>query len=271
MGFKIQIRSRHGSHKNLRKEGFLPLLKVKSVVRFGSTTELKDVISNGGNRVELNSVQSIKNSSSKLLMKKCFSENDIKTANWIYTDNINEVIEKINFPVISKHIFGSRGTGNRKHDNKEELLEWITNRNIKNYIFEGYYPYSREYRLHVTKDGCFYACRKMLKNDTPKHQRWYRNDSNSVWILEDSDTGLFDKPLNWDNIVKESVKAMQSVGLDFSAVDVKVQSATDKEGNKRKNPEFVIIEINSAPSFGDITAQKYIQILPQLLIDKQNK
>jgi type I restriction enzyme S subunit len=37
---------------------------------------------------------------------------------------------------------------------------------------------SREYRLHVTADGCFYACRKMLKADA--EERWYKNDSNCV-------------------------------------------------------------------------------------------
>ena len=80
-----------------------------------------------------------------------------------------------------------------------------------------YYTYTREYRLHITKDGCFYACRKMLKRDAEED----RHDSNCVWIVEDNPE--FNKPDNWNDIVSDCVKAMQSVGLDICAIDIKMQ------------------------------------------------
>lgn len=275
--FKPQIRSRHDSHDVLRKKGTLPLFSTRSVVRFGSTTEYDDTISKGGNRVEINTVQAVKNSADKLLMKERFTEANVSTAPWwtfsdgLFLKNNNSengmTINDLPFPLVTKHRNGSRGSGNIKHDTPESLSEWLSKKlslnAISNYIIEQYLPYVREYRLHVTKDGCFYTCRKMIKSDTPEHKRWFRNDSNSVWILETND--IFDKPTNWEDIVSESVKSLKAVGLDIGAVDVRVQSSKTKNGSERKYPKFFIIEINSAPSFGEITAEKYVEQISNIL------
>lgn len=273
--FRPQIRSRHPSHKILRTE--LPLLPFRSVVRLGSTTVLNDTVENGGNRIEINKVQAIKNSANKLLMKQCFNRDGVKTADWFtklegvqgFINIHNDAIayEDLPYPIVSKHIYGSRGTGNTLLNNQKELEEWLKGKTLSNYIFEKFYSYSREYRLHITKEGCFYTCRKMLKQDTPENDRWRRHDDNSVWILESNPD--FDKPVNWSSIVEHSVKALNAVGLDIGAVDVKVQSKLDNKGNIRENPDFIIIEINSAPSFGELTAEKYIIEINKLLIMKK--
>ena len=86
------IRSRHPSHSGLRRA--LSKLNFRSVIRFGSSTVIEDNIK----RVELNSIEAIANSSSKLKMKKCFSEHNVKTAEWIqYSDieQLNEFIKSI--------------------------------------------------------------------------------------------------------------------------------------------------------------------------------
>lgn len=261
----------------------------KSVVRFGSQTVF---VKDTKKRIEVNSVEAIKNSSNKLLMKQKFTDAKVKTADWfrigmiapdsfsdpvlsVYGGKIGEYLdpenlglddEAISFPIISKSFFGSRNKGNKKHDTLEDLLEWIRGKNLNNYIFEKYYNYTREYRLHVSENGCFYACRKMLKSDTPEDAKWYRNDEHCVWIMEDND--LFDKPTNWKDVVSECVKALKSVGLDIGACDVRIQSATNSKGNKREYPEFIIVEINSAPSFGEITEKKYIEEIPNILKKK---
>lgn len=279
--FRPQIRSRHPSHSELRSKNgkVLPLLPFRSVIRFGSTTEMDDTIAKGGNRVELNSTASIKNSSSKLLMKSCFKDKKVKTAIWSRSNDLKDIISDLEsqqeegksiYPIISKSLFGSRGRGNIKHDNYESLKEWSEGKsiNMNNYIFEKFYNYTREYRLHVNKDGCFYTCRKMLKRDTPENAKWFRNDSNSVWILESNPD--FDRPVNWNEVVKQSVNALNAVGLDFGAVDLRIQGSKNKDGKVRSNPNFIVVEINSAPSFGDITKQKYIEELPKMLINKKN-
>lgn len=288
--FRPRIRSRHPSHSGLREQK-LPLMPFKSIVRFGSQTEF---IKDTSPRTEVNSAESIRISSNKLLMKQAFTDNNVKTADWfrigmispdsfhdaelsvyggkiggyLEPENLSLEDEVIQFPIISKSFYGSRNKGNKKHDSLEELIEWIEskNKNLNNYIFEKYYNYTREYRLHVSENGCFYSCRKMLKSDTPENSKWYRNDEHCVWIMEDND--LFDKPINWDSIVIECVKALKAVGLDIGACDLRVQSATNSEGKKRKNPEFIIVEINSAPSFGEVTEKKYIEEIPKILKEK---
>lgn len=281
--FRPRIRSRHPSHTILRaRNKKLPLLKFKSVVRLGSTTSISDTETEGGVRVELNTIEAIKNSSSKLLMKTKFTENEVATAKWwtmtkskagvitclkYDSDDNRSNLEDLPLPIVAKNFFGSRNNGNTKINNLDELEDFIEGRTLSNYIFEKYVNYAREYRLHVSTNGCFYACRKMLKRDTPEKDKWYRNDDYCVWIMEASEE-QFDKPTNWDAIVSECIKALNAVSLDIGAVDLRVQSATNSDGETRNNPKFVVIEINSAPSFGEITAKKYIKEIPKLLKKK---
>lgn len=203
-------------------------------------------------------------------MKNAFKTNNVKTADWIQPKSVDEVKAFFNTNkedgIVMKSHFGSRGLGNTLIKTQEELNNWLAVHPVNNYIVEKFYNFNREYRLHVTADGCFYTCRKMLKKDVPKEKRWFRNDQNSVWIVEENPD--FDKPVNWDAIVQECVKALKAVGLDFGAIDLRVQSATDGKGSKRPNPDFIVLETNSAPSFGEVTLRKYQEILPQLLTKK---
>lgn len=274
--FRPRVYSRHSTHDVLRPYNReLPLLPFRSVIRLGSTTDKEDTVTNGGDRIEVNTIDAVKNSSNKLYMKRAFSNSGVKTADWWtvsnyygeyrftdYNGNISS-LEDLTFPIVTKSLYGSRNMGNIKHDTPESFINWAENRSLNNYIIEKFYSYSREYRLHVTSEGCFYAIRKMLRQDTPEEHRWYRNDDHCVWILEENE--LFDKPVNWDSIVEYSVKALESVGLDIGAIDVKIQSATNRHGDLRDYPEFIILETNSAPSFGELTSQKYIEELPNIL------
>lgn len=266
-GFYPLILSRHPSHSVFRRN--IELKKAcnrRSVVRFGSTTEVDDSIAKGGSRVEINTVEAIKNSANKLRMKTCFSNNAVKTADWWKTTDLPADLTTLPFPLIGKNVFGSRGMGNTFIENVEELQAWLKGKINANYIIEKYYNYVREYRLHVSKNGCFYTCRKMLKRDAPEDNKFQRHDDNCVWIVEENP--LFDKPVNWENVVEESVKALKAVGLDFGAIDLRIQSAKTAKGKVRETPDFIIVEINSAPSMGEITERKYLEELPKLINTK---
>ena len=269
-GFKVRVRSRHPSHNVLRSK--LPRMPFRSVVRMGSTTEEVDV------DVQCNTIQAVRNSASKLLMKQCFTRSNVTTAPWwtfapegFRSSNTNTThrLDQLPFPMIVKHIYGSRGTGNYKLNTPQELTTWMRGKNLSEYILEQYKNYVREYRLHVTSDGCFYTCRKMLKRDTPEEKKFQRHDDNCVWILEENPS--FDKPINWNTIVADCVRALQSLGLDIGAFDLKVQSAVDEKKRPRTNPEWIVIESCSAPSFGDITAQKYCAEIPKILLRKHKE
>lgn len=272
--YKISILSRHPSHRILRRE--LPKLPVRSLIRLGSITELKD----GYNRVEINSVESIKISSNKRIMKEHFNKARCCTARWITAKDVPELMKTITsessgikFPIVAKHVLGSRGTGNSLLRDKDELTRWAYNRKFENYIFERFVNYFLEYRLHVTEDGCFYACRKALIRDTRDSERWRRHKDNSVWFLESNEN--FHKPNSWNDIVIHCVNALKAIGADVLSFDVKVQTRLDKDGNEREYQDFILIECNSAssmqsPSNQEISmcASKYLEIIPKLINKK---
>lgn len=251
---KLKIRSRHPSHDILRGE--INTGRKSIVFRLGSNTEVPGAI-------EINKIEACMNSANKREMKRLFTENNVTTALWTFPQNEeqlrtfiteNQLEEK---KVIIKSLRGSRGRGLYLMNTGNEAIEWFRAKGFGGHIIEKYYNYSKEYRLHVTAEGCFYTCRKMLKEDA--QERWYRNDSNCVWIMEENP--LFEKPSSWQTIEEHCVKALNAVGLDFGACDVRVQT----EAPNGRAPQFIICEINSAPSFGDVTAEKYKEQLTKFI------
>lgn len=270
--FFLKIRSRHPSAKPLRQA---LKFSAPAVYRHGSTTTV-------GSEYEINSINSVQCAASKFKMKAAFARNGVKTAEWFFPKSITQLdqvvglkddgnvilksveLKDMAYPLIAKRNMGSRGEGMVKIDNQEQLTNFLkTKVNGNSYYFERFYSFSREYRLHIDSSGCFYTCRKVLKEETPGDKRWYRNDSNCNWIREENP--LFDRPINWSQIEAECVKALKATGLDVGACDLKVQSAKTEKDKKREEPDFIVIEINSAPSFGEITMDKYKEQLPKIL------
>ena len=289
--FRPMILSRHPSHDIFRsKFKKFNLLPYKSVIRFGSSTEVEDTIDNGGNRIEINTVQSIKTSANKLLMKEKFTEVGVKTAEWWRYDyetisdskfENQKTIQSCNifglpYPIVAKAHYGSKGKGNTLIKSQEELESWMEGKNLSNYIFEKFVNYGHEFRLHITEDGCFYTCRKALKENVPENEKWRRHDDICVWFLEENES--FHKPNSWDDIVNDCVNALISIGADILSFDVKVQTPYTKKGEPREYQDYILLECNSASSMGNlenedisICAQKYIEMLPKLIIKKAIK
>lgn len=259
----VKIRTRNHTANPLRK--VIPSNGRPIVFRMGSRTPTEEVFPNNNPEdvLEINTVEACKNSSNKSVMKTLFDFHNVKTAKWeFFTDVESDYLQglglpgELRYPLIIKHFNSSKGKGIYYIKDEEDLQDFIDHgHDEENYIVENYHNFSKEYRLHVTTDGCFYTCRKMLKADAT--DRWHRHDSNSVWIIEDNP--LFDKPSNWDEIVEHSVKALNAVGLDIGAVDIKCTSS------KTEKQDFIILEINSAPAFGEVTLEKYIIKLNEII------
>lgn len=278
--FTPRIRSRHPSHNSLR--GKLQKLPFRSVVRLGSTTETEE-ISSTGNIIELNTVAAIKTSSNKLLMKQAFTRAGSKTAPWFTIISIGggyiaqpavsntDTVEftDLPYPIVLKAKFGSKGKGNTLVKSFEEFKTVIKGKTLSNYIIEKFMNYGLEYRLHISADGCFYACRKALKSDCPEDQKWRHHDDTCVWFMEYMDTGTesesFRKPNSWQNIIDDCVAALNEIGADILAFDVKVQSGSNNKGKSRDFQDYILLESNSAPSFGSVTTEKYLEEIPKIL------
>jgi D-alanine-D-alanine ligase-like ATP-grasp enzyme len=267
--YYLRIFSRHPSTKAIRE--VIMIKGKKAVYRHGSTTE-------GNFEYELNSVDSVKISSNKHSMKVAFDEAEVRHAPWIAMDKFtkekpkfdafikdSKLSDKENRFLIIKHKHGSRGTGNYLIKSTSDLDNFIKQHkdSLSNYIIEQYKNFTVEYRLHVSELGCFYTCRKVLKSDTPKEKRFQRHDDNCSWFLEKNPK--FDKPSNWDEIVKDCQKALRAIGADILAFDVKCTSTKEK---KDKKCDWILIESCSAPAFGNVMAEAYKEHLPKLIANK---
>jgi D-alanine-D-alanine ligase-like ATP-grasp enzyme len=261
----LKIRTKNHTAQPLKN---LIEVNTRAVFRLGSITPTEKIFPRGValNKpiIEINTAEACHNSGDKILMKKNFDLLGVKSADWYNLRDLVDDFEWTIFPAIIKHKNSCKGQGIYYISDNSELKDFIESKigQLDNYVIEKYYNYSKEYRLHVTKNGCFYTCRKMLKEDA--EERWHRHDMNSVWIMEENP--LFDKPSNWDSIVEECVKALNAVGLDIGACDIKVQS--EKGRDRGGNPEFIVMEVNSAASFGLVTVVKYEEQLRKMLNGK---
>lgn len=261
----LRVRSRNYSNAEL-KEIVVP---ITTIYRMGSITSTEE-ITKYKKYIEINTAEACKISSNKIEMKKRFVHANIRTPRFFMCKCKISLIDKCkyylnnwNAPIIAKRYNSSKGNGLfliKTIDDAHSFIRDKSNDEVKKWIFERYSTYNREYRLHITKDGCFYACRKMLKNDADV--RWHRHDNNSVWIVEENE--LFNKPNNWDDIIRGCVNALKSVGLDIAAFDIKVQ------GSNVEDPKYLILECNSAPGLGQIGVQKYKEQLTKIINSLNN-
>ena len=271
MSFRVRLRTKNSSANDLKAMLRDVKTGVPFVVRLGSRTPIEQIFRRSHSRaIEINSIEGITNSRDKILMKRKFDEADVQSADWVL---LSEAMSELTteegsdfcLPLIVKHKGSSKGKGIFLVDTIDELRELIDRiPNPDQYVAEKFHNYSKEYRLHVDRDGCFYTCRKMLKADA--QDRWHRHDSNSVWILEDNP--LFEKPINWESIVDECVKALHATGLTIGACDVKVQ--TEKGKPEGFVPKFIVMEINSAPAMGEMTTVKYFEKIKQIIEEYVN-
>jgi hypothetical protein len=268
------IFSRHPSHKVLKKEaGHIRRLPVPAVVRLGSTTEVEDSIAKGGRRIEVNTTASIRNSSSKLLMKRCFDRAGAKTAPWV--DDVSQIAslhDNWKNPIVAKGHYGSKGRANTLIRSQAEFDTWRRAHGGGGYLFEKFMNYGHEFRFHITSEGCFYACRKALKADTPESEKWRRHDDNCAWLLETNPE--FHRPNSYDAIVRDCVAALREVGADVLSFDIRVQSNTVEGRPRREQQDYILLECNSASSMDNgtgnlsVCAQKYIEEIPRIILRK---
>jgi glutathione synthase/RimK-type ligase-like ATP-grasp enzyme len=248
------------------------LCNKRAIVRLGSVTPSGKVFSNRNDFVEINTVDAIQNSRSKLLMKKCFATKDVPQADWYkpifsnnkwnFQDQLSEeehvyTTETLSYPIVAKRVFGFQGRDMELLNDKQALETWLNkHNNLDGWLLEKFYNYAREYRLHVADGvGVFMTWRKLRTADA--QNRWFFNSTNSVWVGPENN--LFDKPKCWKAMEEAAVNCLKATGLNIGAVDIRVQS------NKTDNPKFIVCEINSAPALGDMGVEKYKEVIKQLI------
>jgi hypothetical protein len=278
----VRIRTKNSTSRPLRRA---ILTDHWAICRLGSVTETEDTGLGHLNPIEVNTVESIRNSRDKIRMKTCFSKKKVPQAiAWYpcsqiqdsdqYRHCVNLLQDKdrdlaptstkdLPYPIVIKRIYGFQGRGMKLVNNPEEFNTWLDRHpDLDGWYFEQYHNYAREYRLHVSSsDGVFLSWRKLrLKTST---ERWFFNSQNCEWYGEQHQ--LFDKPKSWKKMCIAAVKALKSCGLDIGAVDIRVQS------NRNDDPKFIVCEINSAPALGEVGVEKYKKVIKNIINLKANE
>jgi glutathione synthase/RimK-type ligase-like ATP-grasp enzyme len=248
----VRIRTKNSTSRPLRRS---ILTDHWAVCRLGSLTPTNEIFNRTG-VIEVNTVEAIQNSRSKIRMKKCFESGKVPQATWWQSlDGLNLV--ELPYPLVAKKTFGFQGRGMTYIEDHTALKSWLKTHSLDgSWIIEHFYNYSKEYRIHVgTKVGAFLSWRKLRRKDA--EDRWYFNSTNSVWVGEAHEH--FDKPLCWKEMEDAAIKALKSTKLDIGAVDIRVQS------NRHAKPAFIVCEINSAPALGDDGIEEYKKVIASII------
>uniref|UniRef100_A0A6M3LRT8 ATP-grasp domain-containing protein n=1 Tax=viral metagenome TaxID=1070528 RepID=A0A6M3LRT8_9ZZZZ len=277
----VRIRTRNSTARPLRRS---ILVDDWAVCRLGSLTATEDCFDTPRKVTEVNTVDAIQNSRSKLRMKECFAEKKVPQADaWTYCGQIygddqyrysmNRLqftdrdlaptnISELSYPLVAKRVFGFQGRGMRLLSNVGEMRNFIDSHNdLSGWLFEVHHNYSREYRLHVGKGvGVFLSWRKLRRRNAT--ERWFFNSENCEWYGEQH--GLFDKPKVWKAMCKAARDALSSTGLEIGAVDIRVQS------NTQDDPKFIVCEINSAPALAELGIELYKDVIRKIINKKKN-
>lgn len=208
--------------------------------RFGSTTPLVSKYK----YLEINSIEGVIASSNKITMKKVFDKLNIHHSKWINSTNKQLIVnffDKYKM-LIAKHKRSSQGKDIYYIDTLEKLQELLNTVDLKDFVFEEYNFFPSEYRMHVDRDyGCFYACKKILKEDADVE--WHKHANNSVFVRVKEDTIL---PDCWNSIIEDCQKICQDMNMNILCFDILCC-----------NDSFIIVETNSAPALADFGLTYY--------------
>lgn len=225
--FRLRVFSPNKSCAPLRS---IPFSR-RVLLRLGSTTELVSKYK----YLEINTIAGVRTSANKITMKRAFDVANIKHSEWISSTN-KEAIRKFFFIhkiLIAKHRHSSKGNDIYYIDSQDALENLFSRVNLKDFVFEKYYFFPSEYRVHVdVNHGCFYACKKVLKEDADV--QWHKHADNSIFVLVTKELEL---PECWQKMIADCTQALKQMQLTIACFDVLCS-----------NNDYIIVESNTAPS-----------------------
>jgi len=142
----------------------------------------------------------------KLFQSFIFNNLGIPTPRtWFFTDIEGLSKNKIDFPVVVKKRISSRSKHNIKIDTHEELKNFLTNKNITNYIFQEYIKAKFDIRINVLLGEILGAVNRDM------HIR----EGNRLAVK-----GMYGYDLNDSEIVNEIRKVTSYLGIDLAGIDL---------------------------------------------------
>ena len=146
--------------------------------------------------------------------------------------------------VVERHkLTGHSGEGVRIVEPGEELQRAP--------LYVKYIPKVNEYRLHVFRDKVFFVQRKARKEDVPNEEvNWKVRNLKGGFIYANQNIDIAEQAK------EQAIIAVQTLGLDFGAVDIIY--------NKRHN-KYYVLEVNTACGLSGTTLEKYVEIFKEFV------
>ena len=118
-------------------------------------------------------------------------------------------------------------------------------------LYTQHLRHKREFRIHVFKGRVIDMVEKRKRRGFENRNNWIRNYNNG-YVFTRNDL------LVPECVQREAMRATQSLGLDFGAVDVAYREKEDKA---------YVFEVNTAPGIEGTTIQSYIRAFKQELVN----
>lgn len=224
--------------------------------------------------LRINNAQAVKNSSNKLETKRLWGTEvphmEYKPITAFITNrqfNVENFESQIGYPSVAKKINGSKGEGFTYIKDYNDLYVFLTqNTSLRNYFFEKMFDFNEEYRIHVSphlkdklvsyryqsgndtvtiarRDGVIFMLQKKLKREA--YERGVRHTNRAGKYDDVIFTSKFTHRSWMDNAIRDAIKAIELLGLDFGFVDVGYNTGTQKYTffESGSNPELTAPEI----------------------------
>lgn len=215
----------------------------KLVINWGNSKLPEEVMK----ATVLNNPESVEVASNK---KKFFDAVNGKVSIPEYTDDSSVALSWLkdgSTVVVREKLQGHSGDGIIIIEDEDE---WDNYKHDKAKIYVKYVKKKDEYRVHVVCGYVVDVQRKAVKPDTPKNLlNWQVRNHKNGFIFVRNEVN----PPN--QVLEEATKAVETIGLDFGAVDVIWNSFREKA---------YVLEINTAPGLQGTTLENYTQVFEEL-------
>lgn len=227
MKHHVIIDSPHKSHEDFE----FPMFSKSVRIRFGTIGKRKP------KDIEFPNVKAITKAMNKLEMKKIFIKAGVNTPRLIPFPTV------VDLPIIFKRTKHSRGRGMKIIHDLKELYKIRDNGYVEKFKLVG-----REFRVHVADGRVFHVDEKVPRGGRKRHR------------IKNLDNGYVYKQAKGKlpaMLLNESIKAVNSLGLEFGAVDIGLSGNT-----------AWVYEVNTAMGMRTITRNKYNLMLGNIIRKK---
>jgi len=244
------------SQRSLERGVIRPTTIAHKLIRWGNSDNYGQTVGE-----ELNSVEAIENASNKLRALTKLKEANISIP-WFSTDK-EEVYEHIrnSKPDIRCKVVG-RPSSHQGGSNFNVLSDY-QNLSI-DYISSHWLELidiHKEWRVHVFQGEVIGVSRKTDEGVEWRITNRYTRNHTNGWRFIKCDLYLVQ-----DRLKELAVEAVNTLGLDFGAVDIILSEGT--ESTSRGSKKYYVLEVNSAPSIeeGSTVFYNYIERFKEWLI-----